>query len=71
MRGILGNFFGQPVNFILSVTLIFLFGITVTSVVLDNQGLPNPLTELGGRLALFILAAIYGKAAFGSLVTAS
>ena len=67
----LNNFFGQPVNFILSSTLILLFGIAMTSVVLDNQGLPNPLTALGGGIALLVLAMFYGKAAFGTLVVAS
>jgi len=64
----LRNFFDQPVNFVLSTSLIFLFGITMTSVVLDNQGLPNPLTALGGGIALLVLALFYGKAAFGAIV---
>ena len=56
----LNNFFGQPVNFMLSSTLIFLFGITVTSVVLTDQGMPNPLNALGGGIAMTVLIAFYG-----------
>ncbi len=65
------NFFDQPVNFALSALLIFLFGLTVTSMVLDNNGLPNPLQALGQGLALLVLVTIYGKAAFGPLIVTS
>jgi hypothetical protein len=65
------NFFDQPVNFFISSTFILLFGITITSVVLDNSGLPNPLTALGGSIALIALYAIYGKAVFGTALVAA
>jgi hypothetical protein len=60
------NFFDQPVNFFISSTFILLFGVIITSVVLDNANLPNPLTALGGSIALIMLYGMYGKAAFGS-----
>jgi hypothetical protein len=62
------NFFDQPVNFFLSSSLIFLMGVTMTSLVLDNQGMPNPLTAVGGGIATLLLASFYGKAALAPVI---
>lgn len=63
------NFFDQRVNFTVSSIFLFLFGVVITSVVLDNLGLPNPLQEFGGVVALAVLFTIYGKAAFGPIIS--
>jgi hypothetical protein len=67
----LRNFFDQPVNFFLSSVLILLFGLTMTSVVLDNDGLPNPLEKLGEGIALVILFGFYGEDVFQDSLVAS
>jgi len=57
----LRELFTQPVNLIVAVTFVFLFGITITSVVLDNSGYPNPITSLGAKIALMIWNHAYGE----------
>ena len=47
--------FNQPINLIVSVSFVLLIGLVVTSVVLENSGLPNPIAYFGGVMALALL----------------
>jgi len=51
----LRELFTQPVNLIVSVLFVLMFGLVMTSVVLDNSGYPNPITSFGGMIALMYL----------------
>lgn len=44
----------QPVNLVVSVLFVLSFGLIMTSAALDNAGYPNPVTTLGGSIALMM-----------------
>ena len=60
----------QPVNFFLSATLILLFGLTATSLVIDKAEFRdfNPLTNLGEGIALTVLYGYYGNEAMKDVI---
>ncbi len=49
------DFLTQPVNFVLSAILITLFGLVMASAILQEAGLPDPVTGFGEVIARMIL----------------
>lgn len=59
----LREFFFQPVRFTISAILVLLFGLVMTSVVLSNAGLPNPISKVGEAAGSKLLDSIFGQSA--------
>jgi hypothetical protein len=51
----LRDLFFEPVNFLVCAAFVLLIGLVLTSLVLDNSGLPNPMAYMGGQFGLFLL----------------
>jgi hypothetical protein len=45
----------EPINFFVCTVFILLIGFVLTSVILDNSGLPNPIAYMGSQLGVWIL----------------
>lgn len=54
------EFLHQPINVIISCFFVLLFGLVVTSLMLNAAGLPDPMTSFGESIGLVILDHIFG-----------
>jgi hypothetical protein len=50
----------QPVNLIISIFFVLSFGLVTTSLVLNDAGLPDPMTGFGEKIGLMILDHMFG-----------
>jgi len=51
----------EPVNFLVCCIFVLLIGLVMTSVVLDDSGLPNPLNYIGQQLGQVLLDHMLGE----------
>jgi hypothetical protein len=45
----------EPINFLVCTVFILLMGFTITSVILDNTGYPNPISYVGSQIGQIII----------------